>query len=235
MSDIKMSFNKDVAKDVGTDAAIILSNIQYWCKKNEANDKHFHDGRYWTYNSVRAFNKLFYYLTPRQISHCLDKLKKKGYIITGNYNDVAYDRTIWYSCKMHSTNLLNGINKNVKPIPNEKPNSKTHIKKTKGKKDEDTSKEEANQTTKKTDLQSRQQQFKKEVAEFSTIYPKQMLIDFYGYWSEPTQTSSPKMKKELQKTWDTKRRLVTWAKRGNIKPLNNKKSENVAPNGMKYL
>jgi len=43
-------------------------------------------------------------------------------------------------------------------------------------------------------------------------YPKDMLDKFITYWTEPN-TSGTKMKFELQQTWDTKRRLKTWADR----------------------
>jgi hypothetical protein len=58
-------------------------------------------------------------------------------------------------------------------------------------------------------IAKRQADFKEEVESFVENYPIEMLTAFYVYWSEPNQTKS-KMKKELEKTWDTARRLVTW-------------------------
>ena len=46
---------------------------------------------------------------------------------------------------------------------------------------------------------------------FSFDYPKEMLQDFYDYWSEPSKAG--KLRKDMQKTWCTSRRLKTWAKR----------------------
>ena len=46
---------------------------------------------------------------------------------------------------------------------------------------------------------------------FSYDYPKEMLQDFYDYWSEPSKTG--KIRKDIQKTWCTSRRLKTWLKR----------------------
>ena len=43
-------------------------------------------------------------------------------------------------------------------------------------------------------------------------YPKDMLDKFISYWTEPN-TSGTKMLFELRPTWDTKRRLKTWADR----------------------
>lgn len=91
------SFDTDVAIDVGINAAILYKNIQYWCEKNRTNDQHFHDGFYWTYNSISAFCEQFPYLSEKQIRSALKILEDKEYIKSGNYNKVAYDRTKWYA------------------------------------------------------------------------------------------------------------------------------------------
>lgn len=129
------SFDIEIAEKYGVHAAIILSNFEYWIKKNEANNKHFYDGLTWTYNSRKAFEEIFPYMTSRQIQYAIDKLIEAGIIVTGNYNPSAYDRTLWYAitkkgkcilqnCKMDETELLNGDNEIVSPIPNNKPNNK---------------------------------------------------------------------------------------------------------------
>ena len=46
---------------------------------------------------------------------------------------------------------------------------------------------------------------------FSFDYPKEMLQDFFDYWTEPTKKGI--LRYELQKTWCTNRRLKSWAKR----------------------
>lgn len=135
-------FNIKVAKEYGILEAILLNNIYYWIEHNRANDKNFYDGSYWTYNSTKAFAELFPYVTERQIIYALKKLKDAGLIKTGNYNKVAYDRTLWYALtekgisilqkkEIHLTNLVNGNDRIVRPIPNnkpdKKPNNKTNI------------------------------------------------------------------------------------------------------------
>nr|UVN11188.1 MAG: replication initiator protein A [Bacteriophage sp.] len=86
-----------VARLVGTNAALILENISYWCEHNAANNANLHDGHYWTYNSTKAFGELFPYMTINVIRTALKKLKDNGLIITGNFNKSAYDRTTWYT------------------------------------------------------------------------------------------------------------------------------------------
>jgi len=186
-----MTFDKDVARDVGTNAAIILSNILYWCAHNKANNKHYYDGKYWTYNSINAFNNLFDYLSPKQIRTCLKKLKDNGYIITGNYNSNKYDRTIWYSSNMDLPEKENVNYQKGKAIPYNKPNNKTNVLKVESK------------------IQDRLITFQKELANYSNKYDSKLLRSFYDYWTEPNR-SGTKMRFEMQKTWDISRRLKRW-------------------------
>lgn len=90
-------FDPQISKEYGVNAAIIFQNLAYWIEHNRANETNFHDGRYWTYNSVRAFAELFPYLTDKQIRGALKKLEDGGMILVGNYNKSAYDRTRWYA------------------------------------------------------------------------------------------------------------------------------------------
>lgn len=60
-------------------------------------------------------------------------------------------------------------------------------------------------------IEERKLKFADTLKPFVTIYGKDLIRDFYNYWTEPN-ASNTKYKKELQKTWDTKRRLENWAK-----------------------
>ena len=99
-------FKMEVAKETGVDGAIMLEYFRYWILKNKANEKHFYDGKYWTYNSMEAFTTLFPIWSRRQIDRILRNLKDGGYIETGNYNKSAYDRTLWYTLTEKSLILL---------------------------------------------------------------------------------------------------------------------------------
>lgn len=125
-------FDTDVAQKYGVNAAIILQNIGYWIKQNEANEINFYDGRYWTFNSKRAYSELFPYMSKRQIETAFQKLIEDGVIVTGNYNKLAYDRTLWYAltqkgkCILHfgemeKPNSANGKPQNGEPIPDINP------------------------------------------------------------------------------------------------------------------
>lgn len=91
------SFNVEVAKDVGVLAATMFNNIGFWVDNNRANGRNLHDGKYWTYNSVRAFAEQFPYATESQISGALRKLRDGGYLETGQYCEDQRDRSLWYT------------------------------------------------------------------------------------------------------------------------------------------
>jgi hypothetical protein len=144
-------FETEHAKKYGVHEAVILYNFIFWIKHNKANKKHFHEGRYWTYNTVKAFEELFPFLTKSQIRTALNNLQSKGAILTGNYNKLSFDRTVWYtvtdelyaeniddshllkitnafgeSDKSHLLKITNGIAKNSTTIPDIKPYNKPY-------------------------------------------------------------------------------------------------------------
>ena len=83
------SFDEEVAKEVGVNAAIIMDKFTWWIRQNEANERNFYDGRYWTYNSTKALTSMFPFFSAKQIGRILKKLIDDGYLLTGNYNKVA--------------------------------------------------------------------------------------------------------------------------------------------------
>lgn len=70
-----------------------------------------------------------------------------------------------------------------------------------------------NQGTIKTldnnDINSRKLKFAHTLKEFSSIYSREMLKDFYEYWTE-TNEGGKKFRREMQKTWSLKLRLKKW-------------------------
>jgi len=76
----------------------------------------------------------------------------------------------------------------------------------------------------KSGIEQRQIKFKKSLKDYMGSYRVDMLKDFYEYWTEPNP-SCTKMRYELEKTWDVKRRLERWAR--NEKPR--KEEVNIAP------
>lgn len=91
------TFMTEDAVKYGVDMAILLHTIRYWIKKNEANNQNYHEGRYWTYNSKKAWATFFPFWTEKQVRRLLDKAVAEGILVTANYNENTYDRTLWYS------------------------------------------------------------------------------------------------------------------------------------------
>ena len=134
------SFNDEIAKVYGVEAAVFIHNLYWWIRKNEVNGRHFYEGRTWTYNSMRAFTQLFPFWTHRQIERIIRKLKDDGALIVGNFNPSGFNRTQWYTLddsiyshyanpSAHFTERVNQISPNgdfsihqtVKPISDSKP------------------------------------------------------------------------------------------------------------------
>lgn len=104
------TFDVDVAKKVGVNGAIFLANLQFWILKNKANGTNFHDGRYWTFNSIKAYEDIFPFWTGKQIQIVISKLRDSGLILTGNYNKDKRDRRLWYTLSDEGEAVLNGGN-----------------------------------------------------------------------------------------------------------------------------
>jgi len=60
-------------------------------------------------------------------------------------------------------------------------------------------------------------------------YGKEMLNDFFGYWTEPNK-SNTKFRQELQRTWSLSRRLSTWSANNNNFHKQQKQSTVSSPN-----
>ena len=91
------TFDVAVATRYGVDAAIMIENFRFWIAKNKANGRHFYEGRFWTYNSIKAFSELFPYWTEKQIRRILDKLEDAEVLVSGSFNASPWDKTKWYA------------------------------------------------------------------------------------------------------------------------------------------
>lgn len=91
------SFDPSIAEILGLPAAVVFRNIVFWVRHNETNGTHFHEGRYWTYNSYVAYEEQFPYLTAKQIRTALDKLLEAGLILKGNFARDRFKRANWYA------------------------------------------------------------------------------------------------------------------------------------------
>lgn len=94
---MNFQFDSEIAKMYGVNEAIFINNIYFWLNHNVANNKHFHDGRFWTYNTKKAFTELFPFWSYEQVKNIIKKLVEKDVLLTANYNENTWDKTAWYS------------------------------------------------------------------------------------------------------------------------------------------
>jgi len=98
-------FKVEEAIKYGIYKAILLYNIRFWLEKNLAGEKHIYESKedkntyVWTYNTGKAFAKLFPYMKENSINVWLLELKEAGVLLTDNFNKTKYDRTNWYTIK----------------------------------------------------------------------------------------------------------------------------------------
>lgn len=103
------SFDVGIAEKYGVNAAIILQHIGFWCTRSKANEAHYHDGYYWTYNTNSAMCAMFPYMTGKAIRNAIQKLVDDGIIVKGNYNEKPFDRTLWYAMTAKGEALFDGV------------------------------------------------------------------------------------------------------------------------------
>lgn len=125
-------FDVELAQRYGAEEAILLNHFEYWIELNRANGENYYDGRYWTFNSMKAFATIFPYMSEKKIRNALKHLQDEGIIVTGNYNKQPWDRTLWYAftdyglsiCpfgKMDDSEKANGHLQKGEPIPDNNP------------------------------------------------------------------------------------------------------------------
>ncbi|RXI70523.1 DnaD domain protein [Clostridium tetani] len=109
--------NKELAKIIGLNEAIVLQQIEYWININEQAKKenNFQDGFYWTYNTIEEWTNEFPFWSGDTVKRTLSKLRKRELLITNRYNIKKYDRTLWYRINYEKLNELekNYTNKNT--------------------------------------------------------------------------------------------------------------------------
>jgi hypothetical protein len=91
------SFNIEFAKRYGVDEAIMVKSFQFWIRLNKANKINYYDKRYWTYNTNKSLTEYYPFWSEKQVRRIIESLVDKEILIKGNYNKIAYDRTIWYA------------------------------------------------------------------------------------------------------------------------------------------
>lgn len=90
-------FNVELAEKYGIEESILLNHLFFWIRKNVANGKYFYDGRFWTYNTAKAYAKLFPYMNETKIYRIINHLCEANLIQKGKYNEDKSVHINWYA------------------------------------------------------------------------------------------------------------------------------------------
>ena len=86
-----------VAERYGFEEAVFLDAIVFWYRTNKAENRNFRDGRWWTYNSIKAFEEVFPWWSTKQLRRIANSCRDQGALIAGEYNEDRRDRSLWYT------------------------------------------------------------------------------------------------------------------------------------------
>jgi len=178
--------NKQLAKQVGLKGAVLLADLiskeEYFIANGMT------DG--WFFNTAKNIEDDTC-LTSHQQRKAIKSLKELGIIET---------KVVGIPAKQHfkiiENKLLSYLNTSCEE------SAKLVVKKTQ------TINKNNNNNNNNNNISNRRDKFVFEVLSFD--YDEIILNGFIDYWTEPNK-SNTKMKYELNKTWETKRRLKTWA------------------------
>ncbi len=87
----------EIAVAHGADVAIFIHNVIYWTEKNRANNRHYHQGNWWTYNSAAAFAELFPLWSKDQIKRIIKRCREGGLLLVEQLSDDRHNRINWYA------------------------------------------------------------------------------------------------------------------------------------------
>lgn len=93
----RISGDGQVARRYGVEEAIFLDSMVFWYRTNRGDGRNFYDGRWWSHNSMRAYEQIFPWWSAKQLRRIIESCKAKGALLSGNYNKDRRDRTYWYS------------------------------------------------------------------------------------------------------------------------------------------
>lgn len=94
------SFDVDLATELkSVELAILIHHFQYWIRFNASTGRNYHEGKTWSYQTLKDITALFPYWSQRQVEKLINKLVDAKILMKGNFNKSAYDRTVWYAFK----------------------------------------------------------------------------------------------------------------------------------------
>ena len=110
-------FNPRLAVEIGLNESIVLQKIHYWIVNNERNGINYHEGRYWSFNSIKKWRDDFFpWWSVDTVKRTFKSLENKELLIVGNFNKKGYDKTKWYTInyqKLYSNHCNNSLVQNA--------------------------------------------------------------------------------------------------------------------------
>jgi len=92
----------DLAKEIGLHEAVILQQMHYWLEKSN----HLINGCRWIYNTYRAWQKQFPFLSLSSIRKAIARLKGLNLLKTERFDKQRWNQTKWYSINYQRLEVL---------------------------------------------------------------------------------------------------------------------------------
>lgn len=108
MSILEHHFPPLIAEKYGVNAAIFLRDIYHWCSTNRDNEQNLHEGRWWTYQTIKGLCRRHPYWTKNQVEHIIKTCQEKGALLSGHFNEDSLDRTRWYTLTDEAWEMFEG-------------------------------------------------------------------------------------------------------------------------------
>ncbi len=139
------TFDMNLAAELkSVELALLCHHFEYWVSYNSRMKRNFHDGKFWTYQSLKEICEHFPYWSRKQVERLMEKMFIKGILEKGNFNKTKFDRTVWYTFsdkwyekigksisrnrEMEIPKSGNGNPEIGTPIPHTKTDTKTYSK-----------------------------------------------------------------------------------------------------------
>ena len=98
------SFNTEIARLCGTNAAIVAT--QLWEAQANADAAFYIDGYPWVRASYRRLTAFLPFLTVHMVRTAMRKLRKEGIVKVGVYNKSKFDHTYSYAFTGYGCDLM---------------------------------------------------------------------------------------------------------------------------------
>lgn len=142
-------------------------------------------------------------LTKKIIRTCLKRFKDAGKICIDSTNN----HSVITVCEYEEYNCTDNV---LSPQTEEKAQAENNLEIPPTQLEKKQSTQKKSQEEIKQATEKRAKDFYNSLIPFVATYGKEMVREFYDYWSEPNKSQS-RLRFEQERTWDLNRRLVRWS------------------------